>query len=224
MAGGKGTGFDGLSSYATDVDTAIAEADRIASSPRRAEPQRESAGDMGSVQPVHRDGGAIASGLKKVGGWALAIGVVLVIKACIYDGVHAVADRGSTDSYSTAGDAPSVTQPEEGQGVPTVAEDDADTSAMSKPTAASGTLTMPELRYCIAEDIRISAQKTELDGLQYTDPERFNRNVDGFNGAVNDYNISCSNRMFTSSDRPVATSQVEGQRSSLEAEGRNRVD
>lgn len=245
MATPRDTGFEGLSAFATDVDGAIAAADRIAAAPPRLAP---SAAPTAAAAPIHRDGGAIPAGLKKIGGWVIGIGILLALKACIWDGVHSVSDSGTT-SYSTApteqsseydttvasadtstdnmtfGEAVDASAARDEASAPTV--DDAaapdDDGAESKPAAGYASLSLSEIRYCMAEDIRIGAQKTEIDGLQYTDTDRFNENVDGFNEAVNDYNSRCSNRSIMASDRPIATSQVEAQRSKLETEGRSRV-
>lgn len=248
MAAQKDTGFEGLSAFATDVDGAIAAADRIAAAPPRVASPRATTTPTAPATPIHRDGGAIPAGLKKVGGWVVGIGILLALKACIWGGVHAVSD-GGTSSYSaapsdqssvydtTGGSADTstdnVTTGEAADGstvsgdttAPT-AEDAAvpvDDGAESKPAPGYASLSLSEIRYCMGEDIRIATQKTEIDGLQYTDTDRFNRNVDGFNDAVNDYNSRCSNRSIMASDRPTATSQVEAKRSQLETEGRARV-
>lgn len=239
-----GTGFEGLSAFATDVDGAIAAADGIAAAAPRAPAPRISQATTPPT-PVHRDGGAIPAGLKKVGGWVIGIGILLAIKACIWGGVHAVSDSGtssytttptdqssvydSTDSSTetstdnmTIGDAVDGSTSDDGA-TPDDAAVPADDGAEAKPMPGYASLSLAEIRYCMAEDIRISAQKTEIDGLQYTDTDRFNRNVDGFNEVVNDYNSRCSNRSIMASDRPIATSQVEANRSQLETEGRSRV-
>ncbi|GGB39859.1 hypothetical protein GCM10011380_31720 [Sphingomonas metalli] len=254
MTDSTGRGFDGLSEFSTDVDGAIAKADRIASGPRPA--PAPAPAPVTPSTPVHSDGGAFTGGLKKVGGWILAIGLLLAIKACIFGGVRAVSDSDSTSpSYSTSSSwdqtgesvtdmndpdsmTDNMTAVDEGAGTPTIGEAldaaDAGTStteeeaqeddgALDKPLPGYSTLSISEVRYCLAEDMRIAAQKTELDSLQYSDVDRFNRNVDGFNDAVNDYNRRCVNRSIMSNDRPLAASQVEQKRSQLETEGRNRV-
>jgi hypothetical protein len=254
MTGSTRKGFDGLSELSTDVDGAIARANRIASGPRRA-PIPAPAPAAASI-PVHSDGGAFTGGLKKLGGWILAIGLVFAVKACIFSGVRAVSDSVSTtasypsssssdqsgeyvtDMNDTETMTDDMTAVDGGDGMPangetldaadantptTQEEAPQDDGAMDKPLAGYSTLSISEVRYCLAEDMRIAAQKTELDSLQYSDADRFNRNVDGFNDAVNDYNSRCVNRSIVSSDRPLATSQVEQQRSQLQAEGRSRV-
>ncbi len=142
-----------------------------------------------------------------------------------------VADVNDTDAMTD-----NMTAVDGGDGTPTIGEaldasetdatqetSPSDDGAMAKPVPGYATLSISEVRYCLAEDMRIAAQKTELDSLQYSDMDRFNRNVDGFNDAVNDYNSRCVNRSIMTNDRPLATSQVEQQRSQLQAEGRDRV-
>lgn len=141
-----------------------------------------------------------------------------------------------SDVNDTGAMTDNMTAVDGGDGTPAIGEDpdtsEADTTqetsppddgAMAKPIPGYATLSISEVRYCLAEDMRIAAQKTELDSLQYSDMDRFNRNVDGFNDAVNDYNNRCVNRSIMTNDRPLATSQVEQQRSQLQAEGRDRV-
>jgi hypothetical protein len=256
-------GFEGLSSYFTDVDGAIAEADRIASRAQTTATKRGSTPVTASTEPVHQDGGAVGSGLKKLGGWVLAIGLVFVLKALFFGGIHALSNSGSSSTYSsdetpsytdssadyggvtddaadagTAADAgdynmtmtddaanlDAASDMSSSESTPQVTVENDDATAMGKPAPGYATLTMPELRYCLAEDIRLSGQKAEMEAQQIADTDKFNRNVDGFNEAVSDYNNSCSNRSIISSQESRATSQVEGQRFALEAEGRSRVD
>ena len=255
MAKPDAIGFDGLSSFATDVDGAIAAADRIAAGPRRAPPPTSSPSP--SPMSVHRDGGAVAGGVKKLVGWVVGIGLIIAIKACVWGGVHAVTDsRPTTYSYSSptssdqpsdqvagaggasdstadnmtasdaAGDAGQTDGGPTAPGTTTSGAPDGmgqDDGSLSKPIPGYATLSIAELRYCMAENIRMSSQKAEMDSIQFTDADRYNRNVNGFNDAVNDYNNSCSNRSIMERDRSTATSQIEQQRSQLETEGRARV-
>ncbi|WP_257555414.1 hypothetical protein [Sphingobium sp. CFD-2] len=237
----KAYGFDGLMSYSTDVDAAIAEADRLAAKAPPPAPSRP-APVVQPDAPVHRDSGAISGGVKKVGGWVLGIGLLLAVKACIFGGVNAIRHSDTSDSSSpeTVAEAPYVasdtadTSGESGEGsnattsewsaddAPTAESDDG--SVLTKPDAGVATLSIAELRYCIAEDIRIGAEKTEMDSAHILNVDRFNRHVDDFNANVDDFNSRCSHRSFMSSDKSVADGQVEAQRAAFESEGRSRVD
>lgn len=230
---GRTTGFEGLSALATDVDSAVAEAERIAAAPPRMAATRATNSSNAPSTPVHSDGGAIPAVLQKIGGWVLGIGILVALKTCIWGGIHAVSDSGNP-SYSAApaeepqvpdttgnsanGESEVTTPPAIGEAAAPEGDD-----VESKPAPGFATLSLPEIRFCLAEDIRIKAQKVEIEGLQFTNTNRFNANVDDFNEAVNDYNSRCSDRSIIASDRPTATSQVEAQRSRLEMEGRARV-
>jgi hypothetical protein len=250
-----GKGFDGLSFYITDVDAAIAEAESIASGPRSPSSQPKSNSSV-PIGPIHQDGGAVASGLKKVLGWVFGIGLILLVKACLFSGMHSLSSGGSSPTYSydaakptdesgsnvssvgggdTVGDynmtvtneataeVPAAPDTSTAEITPQITVDNDDGSVMSKPEPGQASLTMPELRYCIAEDIRMSAQKSEMGLQQATDPEKYSRNISSFNEAADNYNNSCSQRSMIASQETTAKSQVEEQRSALEAEGRSRV-
>ena len=248
-------GFGGLSFYITDVDAAIAEADQIASSPRSATSQPSSTLSV-PIEPIHQDGGAAASGLKKLVGWVFAIGIIFVVKAYVFSGIHSLSSSGTSPTYpydaakpsddsssnvsgvaggdaaadyniavtnDTAAAVPAitVTAAPEITTQANVGNDDA--SVMSKPEPGEATLTMPELRYCRAEEIRISAQITQMDAQQGEDTAKNIRNTNNFNDVVSSYNSVCLHRSVISSSEIVARSQVEEQRSALQAEGRSRV-
>lgn len=246
-------GFDGLTAFRTEADAAIGQADGIVAAAPAAPATERPRPTSNRDAPVHRDGGAVAGGLKKVVGWVVGIGLILVVKACIFGGIHALSSSGSSSSYSagSSADAPYVasagtTAPDDvapltdnmdadTDSVPDPASETATTdtlvdtsgddgTTLSKPETGFAPLDIAGLRYCLGEDIRIAAEKAEMDTLQYGDTERFNRHVDAFNVTVNDYNIRCSHRTFASNDKPLAESQIATQRSALETEGRSRVE
>ena len=255
MSKDTAVGFDGLTAFRTEVDAAIQRADRIVATAPAAPMTDRPRPSVNREVPVHRDGGAVAGGLKKVVGWVVGIGFILVVKALIFGGVDALSSSGLSSDYSagTSAEAPY------GASVATTATADldavvdnmdavGDTASVTYPTSETTTtempaniggddgttLTRPEtgftpldiagLRYCLGEDIRIAAEKAEMDTLQFGDTDRFNRQVDAFNLTVSDYNSRCSNRTYASSDKPLAESQIATQRSALETEGRNRVE
>lgn len=231
-------GFDGLMSYRTDVDSAIAEADKLAAKAPPAAPQRPALAVQPDA-PVHRDSGAISGGIKKIGGWVLGIALLLAIKACIFGGVSAIrhSDTSTSSSPDAVAEAPylssestdtagenSDTPTSEWSADPAPVADSDDGSVLTKPDAGVGTLSIAELRYCIAENIRIGAEKAEMDSSQILNMDRFNRHVDDFNANVDDFNSRCSDRSFMSSDKSIADNQVETLRAALESEGKSRVN
>ncbi|MGY2735564.1 hypothetical protein [Sphingomonas sp. UYP23] len=246
--GGKeAIGFAGLSTFRTDIDAAFAKADRAASGPR---PMRQDTSDTTTAAPVHRDTGASSGVAKKIGGWVLGIIIIIGIKGAFFGATHTSAPyEQSTETAAPAISTPqaedtSIVPPTDGATDTAAASTDGnwqivdqgpsaaprpdpsagDPTDMPKPTAYdSSTLSIGELRYCLAEDIRISAEQSELNELRSSDGERYNSNVDGINASITDYQSRCSKRSFNVSDKQMAEPQVENQRVSLEAEGRARV-
>lgn len=224
-------GFAAAALHTTDVDAALAAADRITASPKQAEP-------VAPQQPVHRDRGNIA-------GWMIACLIIIMVVIIGIEGGSSnrpstVGSDSSSSTYASGvpsiqggtsvpptTDAPTADAASTDQAATENAVDtttSGDTGGMSVPSFGSTTLTMSELRYCVAEEVRISAQKAEMDQIQYLDTDKYNRNVDGFNEAVNDYNSRCSNRSFPAGERSTAEADVEQERGALEAEGRGRVN
>jgi hypothetical protein len=69
-----------------------------------------------------------------------------------------------------------------------------------------------QIRYCLAEDIRMSAWQTQVDNYSSS-------SVDAFNRAVNDYNSRCSNFRYRSGTLENVRTQVEAERSRLVRQG-----
>jgi peptidoglycan hydrolase-like protein with peptidoglycan-binding domain len=76
-------------------------------------------------------------------------------------------------------------------------------------------LSVPQIRYCAAEDIRLDAAKGVINN--YVEAE-----VDRFNAMVADYNSRCSRFRYRRGALESARSDVEAIRSLLQAEGRSR--
>lgn len=252
MAAPTPTGFDGLSSFSTDADAAIASAERILASPPPPRPASAQPGPP--VAPVHSDGLA-ASGNTNTGCWITAI-VVFVV--CIFVAVGMNSDDNSysddVDSYETT-EAPAeealsadmgmeaaeaAGDEEVGDGTleseaespdSSIGEFDAgtaygdivDSGGETKPSPGYAPLAISEIRYCLAEEIRLNAQKSELESLKYSDPDRMNRNLDGFNAAIEEFNSLCGGRQFVASQRSIAEAGIGARRFTLQSEGRNRV-
>jgi hypothetical protein len=77
-------------------------------------------------------------------------------------------------------------------------------------------LSYPQLRYCVAEDIRISAMKAMIN--EYESVE-----VVGFNRYVSDFNSRCVNFKYRNGSLESVQSSAAARRMSIEAEGRQRV-
>jgi hypothetical protein len=76
-------------------------------------------------------------------------------------------------------------------------------------------LSVPQIRYCVAEDIRLDAAKGVINNYVEAD-------VDRFNAMVADYNSRCSRFRYRRGALESARSDVEAIRSLLQAEGRSR--
>ena len=74
---------------------------------------------------------------------------------------------------------------------------------------------MPQIRYCLAEDIRMEGAKSALNN--YIDSD-----VDRFNAMVADYNSRCGSFRYRSGALESARRDIEPYRSQLQSEGRSR--
>lgn len=74
-------------------------------------------------------------------------------------------------------------------------------------------LSMPEIRYCLAEKIRLDAAESVIDRYVHSD-------VDKFNQFINNYNTRCAEFRYRSGALESARRDVEPFRSQLQADGR----
>jgi hypothetical protein len=84
------------------------------------------------------------------------------------------------------------------------------------PIGTDLTLTRPQIRYCLAEKIRID----EMDRIVVNTSRR---QVDGFNAAVDDYNLRCSKYKYYKSQFDLAQTEVNDRRAALLLEANRRV-
>ncbi|WP_342629138.1 hypothetical protein AAC691_04860 [Nguyenibacter vanlangensis] len=195
-------GFTGLSTYRTDVDAAIAEADRVVTADG---PIRYSGPALAPdpIEPVHHDRDAFSGGIRKAGGWVIGIGIMVAIRIGLSGGLHS----SGTNTPDTHTPPPA-----------------ASTSDITRPAIySSSTLSIGELRYCLAEGIRLGGEQSELNDMRSTDVARYNRNVDSYNALVRDFQSRCAHRSFFVNDKEITGPQIEEQRSALVKEGRDRV-
>lgn len=73
----------------------------------------------------------------------------------------------------------------------------------------------PQIRYCLAEEIRLAAAESLVNSDSQYD-------VDRFNGMVDDYNSRCGSFRYRTGVLESARREVEAYRRQLEAEGRSR--
>lgn len=83
------------------------------------------------------------------------------------------------------------------------------------PIAQNATLGRDQIRYCVAEDIRLEAARRVLNGARSWEIQRFN-------DMVQDYNARCSSFRYRSGALQSVRSEVEARRYLLERDGAAR--
>ena len=84
------------------------------------------------------------------------------------------------------------------------------------PIGSDKVLSVAQIRYCLAEDIRMSALSKVIDDYSQ-------RQVDGFNALVADYNSRCASYRYRRGSLEAARRDVEARRVQLEREGVSRL-
>ncbi|HHO0884142.1 peptidoglycan-binding protein [Aeromonas hydrophila] len=215
----EGKGFAGLSSLVSDVDT----------TPPPPAPKTESAGSTTSTgrpaaqtaqpqpqQPTQRqtyqEPPQPSSG-SSGGKWLLGIAAVVGLLWLIGQSNKPTSSPATAYSPPAQSAAPSYSPPAQPQ-APSVPQE-------SKPPVGQDLVfSMAQIRYCLAEDIRIEGAKAALNN--YSDSD-----VDRFNAMVADYNSRCSSFKYQTNNRGrndlnSAQRDIEPYRSQLQAEGRRR--
>ncbi len=201
----EGKGFAGLSSLVSDVSTTPPLTIKGAHSSAA----QNAAQSSPNPQPTHHqapieESSPDSSGVKWILGIAIVVGVLWFISQL---------DQQSTSSTVTAqvasntalGNPPPLVQPQ----VPSRPEE-------QMPQVGSDlVLSTAQIRYCLAEDIRISAAKSAVDNYNGSD-------VDRFNMMVADYNSRCGSFRYRSGALESARQDIEPYRNQLELEGANQ--
>jgi len=208
-------GFAGLSSMVSNVDVTVephaqntqSKPDSTTSNPPpRATPSPQEEVAKPSLQtyqaPVQPSGGS--SG----GKWLLGIGAVIGVIWLVGASGNKHTSSPSSYTQSTYSTAPTSQPP--------VREPDAQRrpSEEMPPVGRDHVLSVAQVRYCLAEDIRMEAAKGSVNS--YADSE-----VDEFNAMVADYNSRCGAFRYRSGALENARSDIEPYRSEFSAEGRS---
>jgi hypothetical protein len=138
--------------------------------------------------------------------WVLGIGAVIAV---IWMAAGSGNKNQASPSYSSSPSVPSYSPPAATPAAP---------SRLSEELPPAGTntvLSSAQLRYCLAEDIRLESAKAAVN--YYIDSH-----VDRFNGMVSDYNNRCGQFRYRKGALESARSEVERYRADLQAEGRGR--
>lgn len=210
----EGKGFAGLSSLVSDVDTtplppapktesagATTSTGRPASQAAQPQPQQPTQRQTYQEPPQPSSG---SSGGKWVLGIAVVVGLLWLI------GQSSKNTPSLTPAYSPPAQsaAPSYSPPAQPQ-APSLPQE-------SKPPVGQDLVfSTAQIRYCLAEDIRMEGAKAALNN--YSDSD-----VDRFNAMVADYNSRCGSFRYRSGALESARRDVEPYRGQLQAEGRGR--
>ena len=210
-------GFAGLSSMVSDVDSTVAQTARESKPAPRAAPapaeSSRSTDDKEPDRPVYQ-APAQSSGGSSTGKWVLGIGVV----AGLLWLVSQSGDKTSSPApaYTPSGNSSSVASPSPSwQPAPSPPPAPSRPSEERPPVGTNNVLTSAQLRYCVAEEIRLDAAKGVINNYNDT-------HVDRFNEMVADYNGRCGQFRYRSGALESARSEVERFRGALEADGRAR--
>lgn len=204
--GSKEKGFAGLSSLVSDVDmspplaagkgpTADARASRDASlwSSRAAQPKPQRNQRRTYQEPPAPSSGA--SGRK----WVL--GIVAVIGALWFVSEATKKPPSSPPPYTqSAPRKQTLSRPEE----------------VKPPVGQDLVFSIGQIRYCLAEDIRINGAKSVLNRY-------YNSEVDRFNAMVVDFNSRCGSFRYRSGALESARRDIQPYWNQLHVEGRSRL-
>jgi len=211
-------GFAGLVDLVSDgVAESLAisqEAARNAEAARKAEMERNKKGVFGTafawirtafenqVAPQHRKG-------------VIIVGVIiaLVILISLLPNAKVNSPPTATGDAPPQQTAPAVTQTT--QAPHFVPSEIVDNSELAPPIGTDNVLTRPQIRYCLAESIRLDGGKTYLEKKTRIDPTRFN-------AEVQDYNSRCSSFRYPTRIFDDVKASVESQRDQLLRDGQER--
>jgi len=202
---GDGKGFAGLSSMLSDVDATISGKPKLqqreapssstqqssqAARQERQEPPRPS--QQTYQPPAQPSGGSTA------GKWWLGIAVII---GAIWIANQSDNKTPSSTAYSPGG-SPTPTVPVR-------------PNEQKPEVGRNNVLSTGQIRYCLAEKIRLDAAEAVINN--YVDSD-----VDRFNGYVDDYNSRCGEFRYRQGALESARREVEPHRVQLQADGRSR--
>jgi len=173
---------------------------------------RAPAGRSSSQAPHYSPPPVTPSSTKSAAGWGWAVlGLIAVVAIALSNSNRSGSGGTATGGQSApSGSAPSVKLPSSPP-VPLAASQPSDEVA---PTLRqSGRLTMPQMRYCVASEIRIDAAKAEVRPGMASDARQLKR-------LIADFKSRCGKYQSAGADFELAKSQVDGRRSDIEKQGR----
>ena len=211
---GEGKGFAGLSSLVSDVDTTLPPASKAEPAPGaagagRPAPQSAQPQPQPSQRQTYQEPAQPPSSGSSGGKWVLGIAAVIGVLWLI----------GQSDKNTTS-PAPTYSPPAQ-TATPSYSPPPAEPQAPSRPQESmppvgqNQVLSTAQIRYCLAEDIRMESAKSTVNNYIESD-------VDRFNAMVAHYNSRCGSFSYRSGALESARRDIEPYRSLLQSEGRSK--
>lgn len=221
--GGSATGFAGLSLMVSDIDTILANAmigrpepQSILTSPECTSPTAQPTSVPTNRSEQHssviRQPFKTSSSRRRV---LFGIGAILGLIWLFYE----IGDQSTRSATPSSLRSTGTSVPEQ-EGVQPLAAEPHVPSRPSEEKPSVGTnqvLDPAQIRYCLAEDIRLGAAQSVVHSNIPSD-------VDGFNAMITDYNSRCGEYRYRRGSLERARSEIEPYRSALESEGRSRFE
>ncbi len=203
----------------SDVDAVIADAAKPPPRPTRPAGGNTSAAPPGAEpkpaphEPIYSPppSEGLSSGTKVLIGFGVVVAVLLAAFAAMDDTKPTTASRSPNLTY-TPSTTPAVPAP---QPAPKPAAPSRPTEERP-PTGRNNVLAGAQLRYCVAEQIRVDAAEKVVNNY-------IEAHVDRFNAMVGDYNSRCGEFRYRQGSLQSAERAMEPFRVQLEQEGRSRI-
>ena len=214
---GEGKGFAGLSSLVSDVDTTppapAPKKEPAAAASGAGRPALQPAQPQPSQRQTYQEPLQLPSSSSSGGKWVLGIAAVMGVLWLIGQSDKNTTSPAPAYSPPAHSTAPSYAPPPQPQAPSRPVE-------TKPPVGQDLVLSREQIRYCLAEDIRLDATKSAVNN--YVDAD-----VDRFNAMVADYNSRCSSFRYHTNNRGrndlnSAQRDIEPFRSQLQSEGRSR--
>jgi hypothetical protein len=203
-------GFAGLSSLVSDVDTspppAANKEPTSTSGASSSPPASQTAEPQPRQQQTYQEPPQPSSG-SSGGKWVIGIAAVIGVIWLIGQSNKPTTSSAPTYSSPAQSTAPSYSPPAEPQASTRPQES-------MPPVGQDLVFSTAQIRYCLAEDIRMEAVKSALNN--YIDSD-----VDRFNAMVADHNSRCGSFRYRSGALESARRDIEPYRSQLQSEGRS---
>lgn len=216
-------GFAGLSSLVSDVNTTQppnAKSEPAAAPPRDSHPapQLQPSQQQPDQEPTQQQSSG-SSGGKWLFGIAAVIGILWLFNQSNKTPSNTSAPVYSPPSQSYSPPSPGYTPPARTT-APAQPKTPTPPTESKPPVGQNQLLSTAQIRYCLAEDIRMEGAKLAINNYNDADVDRFNASVADYNSRCGSFQYQTSNR--GRNDLTSAQRDIEPFRSQYLAEGRSR--